>query len=214
MIDQNVIDAQVAELLDGVPDGEGLDERQVLLIGYGLRCTGSALDVAGTLEWQERALAFGISVEELQEVVTLQSSAGMHAYFESTRELAKAAEPRGGWGPFDAERQALWDRYVGTRRRWTSMQTEIPGFLEALLRLSPQAFEAFINYVKLPFASPAVDNLTHEMIAMASDASPAHQYLPGMRMHLRNAVQAGSGRLAIEHAMRLAAESPNHVGVA
>jgi alkylhydroperoxidase/carboxymuconolactone decarboxylase family protein YurZ len=138
----------------------------------------------------------------------------VHVFFESSRALAAMAEPAGGWGPLDGERQALWDTYVANRKYWSSMQTEIPGFLESLLRMSPRAFEAWIKFVGLPFQTRLVPNLTKELIAMASDACPAHQYLPGMRLHLRNALHGGAGRLAIEHTMRIAAASPGHVGVA
>jgi alkylhydroperoxidase/carboxymuconolactone decarboxylase family protein YurZ len=213
MISQSVIDTQVASLLEGVPDGEDLDEHQVILLNYALRACGSTLDAEGAREWLSKALGAGITPEQLHEVVTLMSSIGVHTFFESSRALAAATEPPGGWGPLDQTRQELWDRYVGSTKYWTSMEEEIEGFLEALLRMSPEVFEAFIIYVGIPFKSRLVPNLTKEIISMAADACPAHQYLPGMRMHLRNAVRAGAGRLGIEHAMRIAAASPAHVGV-
>jgi hypothetical protein len=49
---------------------------------------------------------------------------------------------------------------------------------------------------------------------MAGDATPSHRYLPGMRLHLANAVRRGAGRTAILHALDLAAEAPAHPGVA
>jgi hypothetical protein len=214
VVSQAVIDSQVGELLQGVPDGDDLDERQVVLLNYALHVSPTALDPDGALRWQERALRLGITPDELHEIVTLQSGIGVHAFFESSRQLAAAAEPTGGWGPFDEERQLLWDNYVGDRTYWNSMRTELDGFLESLLRMSPQVFEAFIVYVGIPFRTRLVANLTKELIGMASDACPSHQYLPGMRMHLKNAVHGGSGRRAIEHAMRIAAQSPDHVGVA
>jgi hypothetical protein len=214
MINQDEINRQVAELLAGVPDGADLDEQQIILINFALRACSSALDVKGASEWAERGVAAGITVDQLHEVVTLQSASGVHVFFESSRELAAMAEPAGGWGPWDDERRALWDKYVADRGYWRSMQIEIPGFLESLLRMSPSGFETWIKFVGLPFQTRLVSTVTKELIAMASDACPAHQYLPGMRMHLRNALYGGAGRLAVEHAMRIAAASPGHVGVA
>jgi alkylhydroperoxidase/carboxymuconolactone decarboxylase family protein YurZ len=214
MISQNEIDRQVSALLEGVPDGDDLDAQQIILINYALRACSSVLDVAGANEWAARALATGVTTDQLHEVVTLQSAIGVHVFFESSRELASLARPAEGWGAFDYERQALWDTYVGNREYWTSMQTEIEGFLESLLWMSPSVFEAWMQFVGLPFKTRLVPNLTKELIAMASDACPAHQYLPGMRMHLRNAVRGGAGRLAIQHTLRIAAVSPSHVGVA
>ncbi|MER6976254.1 hypothetical protein [Streptomyces carpinensis] len=214
MISQSIIDAQVAALLEGVPDGADLDEQQVILINYALRAGAAALDPAGALEWQNRALAAGISGEQLHEAVTLMSSIGVHTFFESSRQLARAAVPPEDWGPLDEERQQLWDKYVGSSTYWTAMEEEIPGFLESLLRMSPLVFGEFIRYVGIPFRTRLFSNLTKELISMAADACPAHQYLPGMRMHLKNAIRGGAGRLAIEHTMRIAAQSPGHVGVA
>lgn len=213
MISRETIDAQVAVLLVDVPDGDDLNETQVILLNYALRVCGSALDVEGAVQWQRRALDTGISPAELHEVVTLMSAIGVHTFFEASRSLAAASQPAGGWPPLDEHRQQLWDRYVGSTKYWTSMEQEIEGFLESLLRMSPEVFEAFIRYVGVPFRSGLVPNLTMELISMAADACPAHQYLPGMRMHLRNAVRGGAGRRAIEHTMQIAAHSPAHVGV-
>lgn len=213
MVGQDVIDAEVSRLLDGVADGDPLSDRDVVLLRYALCVSSSALDLEGARRWRREALAMGVTPAELQEIITLQSAVGVHAFFEASRDLADATAPPEGWGPFDPERQQLWDRYVGSRSYWGSMHEEIHGFLEALLRLSPATFEAFIHYVAIPFKSTAVPNLLLEIISMASDACPAHQYLPGMRMHLKNAVRGGAGRRAIEGAMAVAAESPGHVGV-
>lgn len=213
MIEQEEISAAVSALLEGLDDGEDLDDAQVLLINVALHTSAMALDVEGARTWMQRALDAGITRDEIQEVITLVSGMGVHAFFESCRSLVDLSLPEGGWGPLDDERQRIWDTHIASTRYWTTMQEEIPGFLEALLRLSPQAFEAFIAYVGVPFRSRLVSTLTKELIGMVADACPAHIYLPGMRMHLRNAVRLGAGRVAIEHAMRIAADSPTMVGV-
>lgn len=213
MIGQQEISAAVSALLVEVDDGEDLDATQVILLNVALHTSAMAMDAEGGREWMSRALDAGITRDQLQEVVTLVSGMGVHAFFESCRTLVDLTEPEGGWGPFDAARQAIWDEHIGSSKYWTTMHEEIPGFLEALLRLSPQAFEGFIAYVGMPFRSREVSTLTKELIGMVADACPAHVYLPGMRMHLRNAVRLGAGRIAIEHAMRIAAASPAMVGV-
>src|SRR5258705_4600964 len=81
MISQATIDAQVQALLDAVPDGEDLDDLQVILLNYALRVCGSALDVEGASEWQRRALDAGVTTDELHEIVTLMSAIGVHTFF-------------------------------------------------------------------------------------------------------------------------------------
>jgi hypothetical protein len=47
---------------------------------------------------------------------------------------------------------------------------------------------------------------------MACDATPAHRFLPGFKLHLANAVMLGAGALAINEALVLAAAAPEHQG--
>lgn len=213
MVPQTVIDAQVADLLVGVADGDDLSDDQVILLNYALRASASALDVEGARHWQQQAISAGITAQQLHEVVTLMSSSGFHTFFEASRDLASLSDPTPTVGTLDAQRRALWERYVANRTYWDAMESEIEGFLISLLHMSPEAFEACLSYAALPFQSRHVPAVTKELIGMAADACPAHQYLPGMRMHLRNAVAMGAGRRAIEHAIQVAAASPVHVGV-
>ena len=213
-VTQETIDQQAERLLDGVPEGEGLSDWHVALLRFALSASATSLDNETAEAASLAARQAGATTDQLQEIVTLITAIGVHAFFESTRILASQEGPLEDRGPFDEHRQALWDRYVGSRKYWNSMREEIPGFLESLLWLSPEAFEAFIQYVGLPFRSQHVDTLTKELISMAADATTTHRYLPGMRMHLRNAVRMGAGRRAIEQALALAADGPLMVGIA
>ncbi|MEJ1922197.1 carboxymuconolactone decarboxylase family protein [Microbacterium sp. KHB019] len=213
MYDEELIRAEVARLLQDAPDGEELEGAQATLIDLALYASPMALDSEGSRERMERALASGVTPAQIQEIITLVSGMGSHAYFDNARSLAALTAPPGGRGPFDPERQEIWDRRIGDASFWDTMHEEIPGFLEALLWLSPTGFEAFLDYVGAPFRTREVPLLTKELIGMVADACPAHQYIPGMRMHLRNSLKLGAGRLAIEHAMRIAAASPPMVGV-
>lgn len=48
---------------------------------------------------------------------------------------------------------------------------------------------------------------------MAVDATPSHRYVPRMRLHLRNAVERGAGKVAILQALDIPARAPSHSGV-
>jgi hypothetical protein len=50
-------------------------------------------------------------------------------------------------------------------------------------------------------------------MSMAADATPAHRYLPGVRLHLANAIRLGTGRRAVLHAFDIAAAAPPHPGI-
>ncbi len=182
------------------------------MIGLGIRASAMSLDVDGTREYIERALCGGATSAQVQEVITLVSGTGVHSFFEATRILdLLVTEPDGP--PWDNERQRLWDMYVGDGGYWTTMQDEIPGFLAALNRMSPEAFEAFFLYCAVPWRLHNLTDLTKELISVAVDATPSHRYLPGMRLHLRNAIKLGAGRSALEHTLRIAAAGPTPKGV-
>lgn len=209
-VTQSDIDLELDALVGEAPDGEPLDPLTALFVEVGTCASAMTLDTVGARRAMSRALAAGATVAQLQEVVTLVSTMGVHALFESSRVLAELA---GEEPPRDPGRQELWDRYVGTSRRWTSMREEIPGFLEALLRLSPEAFAAFFEFVAVPFRSSALTTVQKELVAAAVDAMPSHRYLPGMRMHVRNALALGAGGRAVRDALAIAAGAPPAHGI-
>lgn len=208
---------QAESALEGVADGDPLDPRTAALIEFALRATINTLDGAGTRELADRALDAGATAEQLQEVLSLIAGLGMHSWMEGSRHLAAALRERGEGeldSPLDPERAALWERHVGDDAFWASFEDEVPGFLDALLRLSPAAFEAFFSFCAIPWASATVPARTKELIALASDALPSHRFGPGFRVHLRGALKTGAGRLQIIETLDLAAAAPAHAGVA
>jgi len=108
---------------------------------------------------------------------------------------------------------AKWAARVGEDPFWSAMEDELPGFLRAMLRLSPFQFDAFFDYCAVPWKSGLVRARVKELLAMASDATPAHLFMPGFRLHLANAISLGAGRRAIDECIELAACAPPHVGV-
>jgi alkylhydroperoxidase/carboxymuconolactone decarboxylase family protein YurZ len=51
-----------------------------------------------------------------------------------------------------------------------------------------------------------------ELAAIACDAAPSHRFRPGFRVHLKNAIKLGLGRIAIFQALDIAAAAPAHPG--
>jgi alkylhydroperoxidase/carboxymuconolactone decarboxylase family protein YurZ len=210
------IQQEAAKMLAGVQDGEDLDKQSEALIELGVRAAVTSMDVEGTRLWAERALDLGASAEQVHEVMALVSGLGVHTFFEGSRQLMGLLADRGdplAAEPADNTRRELWDRYVGTDPYWARLEREIPGFLDALNYLSPHAFEAFFQYCSLPRKTKSLRSLTKELISIATDASPTHRYLPGMRLHVLNAIDLGGGRLAILRALSIAAGAPQHQGV-
>ncbi|QTJ68581.1 carboxymuconolactone decarboxylase family protein [Rhodococcus sp. ZPP] len=203
------------EILDGVEDGAGLDEQTRVLTQIAVRSAVTTMDVAGTARYIEDALDLGLDAAQIQEALTVVSGLGVHTLFESSRQLSSALRRRGGGGaaPLDQTQQNLWDRYIGTDPYWQRMEDELPGFFDALLRMSPETFVAFFDYCAVPWKSRALRAVTKELISLAADSTPTHRYKPGFLLHLKNALDLGAGARSIREVLDISAAAPEHHGV-
>lgn len=203
-------------LLLNVPGGAGLDGMTASLVGLGVHASAANLDNDGIERYTSAALDAGATGAQVHEVLVLVSGLGVHTLMEGSRRVARLLSERGDpaiAAPHDDRRKALWAQYVGSSGYWDGMESEVPGFLDALLRLSPEAFQAFFEYCAVPWKSRALDKASKELISIAVDATPNHRYLPGMRLHLANAIALGVGSAAILEALAIAAGVPPHPGV-
>jgi hypothetical protein len=199
-------------MLEDVEGGESLDALAAALIKLAVCVSVTSLD----RESIRRAIAdcrvVGGDTPQIQEIIALVSGLGMHALMVSAPMLLTEKET--AEHPLDAKQQALFDRYVGKSTYWAEFEREVPGFLGALLRISPEGFAAFFDYCAVPWATRFVPAITKELAAMACDAAPTHRFGPGFRLHLRNAKKLGAGRLMILQALAIASAAPAHNGVA
>lgn len=65
---------------------------------------------------------------------------------------------------------------------------------EPFYRLDPDWTESFMAMGLKPMVSGALDPKTIEFIAIAVDASCTHMYAPGVRRHIRKALELGATR--------------------
>jgi alkylhydroperoxidase/carboxymuconolactone decarboxylase family protein YurZ len=205
------IEREARALLIDVADGPELDPLAIALIDLGVRVSVTSLRPEAIRESIARAKTAGATLDQIQEIIALVSALGVHSLMASATAVLGAA---GNQPPLDEKRAALWQRTVGEDRYWVGFDAELPGFLDALLRLSPATFQAFFDYCAVPWSTRNVRALTKELVAMACDATPAHRFGPGFRLHLKNALKLGAGRQAVLASLRIAAAAPEHDGVA
>lgn len=204
-------------VMEGVSDGNGLDPLGRALIDLAVKASVTSLDQDALDKAMALAFDAGASAIQIQEILSLVSGLGVHSLMVSASHLIRLAAARGESafeGPLDVERQALWDRYIGDDPYWTAFEQDVPGFLDALLRLSPAQFRGFHDYCAIPWTTGSVRAIVKELAALATDATPTHRYRPGFRMHLRNAIKLGAGRRAVSETLDIAAAAPLHVGTA
>ena len=74
---------------------------------------------------------------------------------------------------------------------------------EPFAKLDPAWTEKVIAMAIAPAVSGALDTKTIELVRIALDASCAHQYAPGIRRHIRRALQAGATKEEITAVLQL-----------
>jgi alkylhydroperoxidase/carboxymuconolactone decarboxylase family protein YurZ len=74
---------------------------------------------------------------------------------------------------------------------------------EPFYRLDPQWTEKFMDMGTLPMRRGVLDAKTIEFIAIAVDASCTHMYAPGVRRHIRKALDLGATREEIAAVLQL-----------
>lgn len=206
-------------LLGGVDEGEGLDVKTAALIALGVHAAVTTLASEAITIWAERALDAGATLEQVHETLLVVSGLGVHTLMEGTSRVTALARARGLGtgtldGPLDPARLALRNSRQGDHPYWQDFNRETPGFLDDLLRMSPEAYAAFFDYCAVPWRTRALRGQVKELLALACDATPAHRYLPGLRLHARNAIALGAGRRSVLETLDIAAAAPTHRGVA
>ncbi len=207
--------AEAEVLTAGLVPGVPLDAQAVAFITLAAAVSVTALDRSAVNAAIGRAFAAGASVAQIQEVIALSSGLGVHSLMVSSVAVLEEAALRGlidAAAPLDADRQLLWDQHVGDDPFWQGFAQELPGFLEAMLRLSPDIFSGFFAYCAIPWQSGTVRARIKELAALACDAAPSHRFRPGFRVHLKNAIKLGVGRTAIFQALDIAVAAPEHRG--
>lgn len=199
-----------------IPDGEPLTPLEFALIRFGVASSVTSLDTPTINEAIAAALKAGGTPDQVQEILSLVSGLGMHSLMASSVAIITQARAAGFEfaDTLSAEQQALWDKHVGADPFWIGFELELPGFLRAMLQLSANQFVAFFAYCAVPWQNRHVRAKVKELTAMACDATPAHRFLPGFKVHLANAVALGAGRLAVEETLTIATAAQDHRGTA
>jgi alkylhydroperoxidase/carboxymuconolactone decarboxylase family protein YurZ len=210
------IHRQVEVLLADTEEGEPLSVRDRALINLAVHVSPATLDLSASEHYARLAIDAGASGAQIHEVLLLVSGLGVHTLLTGSPRMGALLLERGDplmTTPLDEERLALLARYVGDDPYWEAMELEFPGFIDSLLRLSPVGFKAFFDYCAVPWTTAALRAITKELISLAVDATPSHRFMPGLRLHVRNAIKLGASANALRQTLALAAESSLHRGV-
>lgn len=177
--------------------------QELILLAMDSSCTH--LNKSGVQAHTAAALEAGATQQEVMETLELTSVLGVHAVTagvpclrEVMKEMGKASKAESE--ELDADRQALKDDFIARRGYWSTSWPPV-------LQLSPEFFKAYTDYSGVPFEEDhqKLDAKTKELIYCAIDCATTHLYLPGLKIHIKNAINYGASEEEIMEVFELAA---------
>lgn len=147
------------------------------------------------------ALKAGATKEMIMETLELSSVLGVHAVTAGVPTLMEVLAENGQTIPqdLDERQEQLKAEFIRGRGYWGESW-------EPVIRLSPDFFEGYLNFSSVPFSEGhnALDAKTKELIYTAIDCSTTHLYIPGLKVHIRNAIKYGATEHEIMEVFELA----------
>ncbi|KAI0401975.1 AhpD-like protein [Xylaria palmicola] len=210
-IDPEFFSASVS--LASVPRRKGhLSRKNQALISLAVDCAATHLYAPGVREHITSAAREGASKNEILEVIELSSTLGIHACNIGVPLLVEVLKEEGKYldditKPFDETQQRLQKEFTAKRGYWHT-------FWEDFLRLDPEFFAGYLEFSSLPWVKDvngavgqgkgALEPKIKELVYCAFDAAATHLYVPGLKLHMRNALSYGATPQEIVEVLELA----------
>ena len=155
----------------------------------------------GTRVHIANALRQGATRDEVMEVLQLVSVLGIHTMtsglpilVDELRKAGRGADVAAA--VLTAEQEHIKQAFVAARGYWSPVW-------EQMLVLSPEFFEAYARLSSVPWTHGTLEPKVKEFLYIAIDAATTHLYLPGLRVHIQNALRLGATAAEIMEVLEL-----------
>lgn len=158
------------------------------LVALSASAAATHLYAPGIRRQIRNALAAGAGPEEIMEVLELTATLGIHACNIGVPLLLGVLEETGlrdKPAPLSTRQEQLKADFTRDRGYWHS-------FWDGLLELDPDLFEGYLDFSAYPWRTGVLSPKLREFIYCAFDAAATHLYVPGLRMHMKNAIGYGA----------------------
>lgn len=165
-----------------------LDAKTKELIYIAVDANATHMYLPGARQHIKAALEAGATVQEIMEVIECASTLGIHAMNIGVPVLTEVLEELGlreGPGELNDHQKALKEDFTKTRGYWHS-------FWDEILELDPEMFEAYTNFSGVPWRTGTLEPKIKEFVYIAFDVAATHLYVPGLKLHLKNAIGYGA----------------------
>jgi alkylhydroperoxidase/carboxymuconolactone decarboxylase family protein YurZ len=146
------------------------------------------------------AIGFGATAEELMEVIELTSTLGIHACNIGVPLMLEVLEEQGrrrAPAPLTERQEQLKAEFIRNRGYWHE-------FWDGFLEVDAELFAAYLELSSVPWKHGVLEPKVKEFVYIAFDASATHLYTPGLKLHLRNAVQLGATQEELMEVLEIA----------
>jgi alkylhydroperoxidase/carboxymuconolactone decarboxylase family protein YurZ len=160
----------------------------------------------------DEAFEHGAGVDEVLEVLELTATLGIHAANAGVPILLEVlAETGDAPDLFDLdERQlALKADFEANRGYWNPIW-------DGVLKLAPEFFATYLDFSSVPWRHGVLEPKVKELVYCAFDVASTHLWLPGLKLHIRNALGHGASAAEVMEVIQIASVlgmHACHVGV-
>jgi len=186
--------------------GGALDPKLRALVSLALDANATHLFVPGIRRDIEQAVALGATDDEIMEVLELSATLGIHAANAGVPILLEVLAETGDAPDvfsLDARQLQLKADFEANRGYWNPIW-------DGVLKLSPDFFEAYLEYSSVPWKHGVLEPKVKELVYCAFDCSATHLWLPGLKLHMRNALGYGATPLEIMEVIQIASALGAH----
>jgi alkylhydroperoxidase/carboxymuconolactone decarboxylase family protein YurZ len=164
-----------------------LSDRFKELCYISVNAAATHLHVPGILPHIKAALDFGATPAEIMEVLELAATLGIHTMNIGVPLLVEVLEERGRTGPapLTEYQEHLKAEFTRVRGYWHEFWNE-------MLELDPEMFEAYLEFSSVPWRTGPLSPAEKELIYISYDIAATHLYVPGTKLHIRNALDHGA----------------------
>lgn len=175
-----------------------LDDKTKEIVFVAANASATTLYRPGMRRHISDALDAGATVEELLDALEMVSAIGIHAVTEGVPILVEEAGLPEDVTDADRERQReIRDTFEEDRGYWSDLWQEV-------LEIDQEFFERYLNYSAHPWRTGGLAPVTREFVIIAADVSTTHLYLPGLRIHVQNALGYGATREEVMNVIEIA----------
>lgn len=176
-----------------------LSDRFKELCYISVTAAATHLHVPGILPHIKAALDFGATPAEIMEVLELAATLGIHTMNIGVPLLVEVLEERGRTGPapLTEYQQRLKAEFSRVRGYWHE-------FWNDMLEFDPEMFEAYLEFSSVPWRTGPLSPAEKELIYISYDIAATHLYVPGTKLHIRNALDHGATPEQVLEVMEIA----------